>query len=159
MANAPKVEKTAGIVKQFIGDSFFLSNFAPVEIEDNGKVWASIEHAIAGRMCADNDIGEQYKSKIQKKEMGRQVQALVKDMLDAGKNEDFNYIESLIELTEKKFQIPAMKAKLKATGAKYLLNTTYWHDLTYGVCFCPTCREKEGHNALGELLMDIREKI
>jgi predicted NAD-dependent protein-ADP-ribosyltransferase YbiA (DUF1768 family) len=46
-----------------------------------------------------------------------------------------------------------LKEKLLATGKRYLEETNWWNDVTWGVC------KEVGQNLLGEILMDTRAHL
>lgn len=52
-----------------------------------------------------------------------------------------------------------LKKKLLETGDAELIEGNYWHDNTWGQCYCPRCKNKIGENHLGKLLMKIRESL
>ena len=57
-----------------------------------------------------------------------------------------------------KFQDPALRAKLLATGDEELIEGNTWHDRTWGRCVCAKCGG-QGQHLLGQLLMELREEI
>lgn len=57
-----------------------------------------------------------------------------------------------------KFQDPKLRTMLLDTGGKMLIEGNYWHDLFFGICFCPK-HQGEGLNNLGKLLMNTRRQF
>lgn len=79
----------------------------------------------------------------------------------------------MYEVCEEKFKDGIERELLLQTGDKYLIEGNYWCDQNFGICFgpdfktmdqfalmrkCPKCGGG-GKNALGKILMDIREKL
>ncbi len=58
-----------------------------------------------------------------------------------------------------KFSNPTLAAMLLATGDAYLEEGNHWHDNRWGRCTCEKCRDKEGQNWLGKILMGIRDEL
>ena len=40
-----------------------------------------------------------------------------------------------------------------------LIEGNYWHDNYWGNCLCPKCKEIEGQNQLGKILMKVRSTL
>lgn len=60
---------------------------------------------------------------------------------------------------EAKFSDPELAQKLIDTGDKFLCEGNSHHDNYWGNCTCPKCRDIEGQNHLGLILMNIREQL
>ena len=58
-----------------------------------------------------------------------------------------------------KFSDPILKEKLLATGNEKLEEGNWWHDNFWGNCYCPKCKNIEGVNKLGKLLMLLRKEL
>jgi predicted NAD-dependent protein-ADP-ribosyltransferase YbiA (DUF1768 family) len=58
-----------------------------------------------------------------------------------------------------KFQDPKLRAMLLATGNEELIEGNTWHDNTWGDCSCDACKDIEGKNMLGKLLMKVRDEL
>lgn len=52
-----------------------------------------------------------------------------------------------------------LKEKLLATGNEELINNNLIHDNEYGNCLCEKCKDIEGQNKLGKILMKVRTEI
>ena len=50
------------------------------------------------------------------------------------------------------------RKKLDATKGNDLVEWNWWHDNFWGKCKCEACKDIEGKNMLGRLLMKIRDK-
>jgi ribA/ribD-fused uncharacterized protein len=58
-----------------------------------------------------------------------------------------------------KFKIPAMREVLLSTQSAELIEGNWWHDNTWGDCYCDKCKDIEGKNMLGKLLMKVRSEL
>ena len=58
-----------------------------------------------------------------------------------------------------KFKIPAMREVLLSTQSAELIEGNTWHDNTWGNCSCDACKDIEGKNMLGKLLMKVRAEL
>ena len=58
-----------------------------------------------------------------------------------------------------KFQAVIWRKRLLNTGHEEIVEHNYWHDNIWGDCFCQRCKNIEGHNLLGKLLMKIRTEL
>lgn len=58
-----------------------------------------------------------------------------------------------------KFSDDKLKKKLLDTGHRKLVEGNYCHDNFWGSCYCPRCKNFEGKNFLGNILMEIRTKL
>lgn len=135
-------------IKGFSGEYDFLSNFYPVDIEYEGLIYPTSEHAY--QAAKTNDIDS--KIKIQKcysagsvKKMGRFVE--IRDDWEAVK------IDVMREILRLKFSNLRLKQMLLDTGDKYIEETNTWGDRFWGVC------NGTGKNVLGNLLMQIRGEL
>lgn len=62
----------------------------------------------------------------------------------------------MFDILRAKFSVPELAEMLESTGDAYLEESNHWHDNRWGRCTCEKCREKEGKNWLGEILMRVR---
>lgn len=58
-----------------------------------------------------------------------------------------------------KFKIPALREELLSTQSAELIEGNTWHDNTWGNCSCDKCKDIEGKNMLGKLLMKVRSEL
>jgi len=64
----------------------------------------------------------------------------------------------MTELVFLKFeQNQDLKNKLLSMNLAKLVEGNYWHDNFWGNCFCSRCKDIEGQNVLGIILMGVRE--
>lgn len=142
------------MINCFDGKWAFLSNFYWNEIEFEGITYPTNEHFFQAMKTLD--IGERQKianclTPGQAKRMGRQV-ALRSDWEEV--KEDIMFLGLCL-----KFADEQLADWLVETGDEPLEEGTTWHDNEWGNCSCPKCRNIEGKNKLGKLLMKVREMI
>lgn len=63
------------------------------------------------------------------------------------------------EILSCKFSNGKLKKKLLETGSRKLVEGNYWHDNFWGSCYCPRCKNFQGKNSLGKILMEIRTEL
>ena len=85
------------------------------------------------------------------KRMGRQVK-----LRPDWEKVKLYYMELGLKL---KFQDPALAKKLIETGDEELIEGNWWHDNTWGSCYCVKCSRIAGRNLLGMLLMELRKEL
>lgn len=136
------------MIDKFRGKYWFLSNFYESPIEDENITYPTVEHYFQ----AQKTLNREEKLKISKatkpakaKKMGRQVN-LRKDWEDI----KLQVMEKALRL---KFQDPALRKKLIATGDEELVEGNPWGDRYWGVC------NGSGKNKLGKFLMKIRKDL
>jgi ribA/ribD-fused uncharacterized protein len=142
------------MINCFDGKWAFLSNFYWNEIEFEGITYPTNEHFFQAMKTLD--IGERQKianclTPGQAKRMGRQV-ALRPDWEEV--KEDVMFLGLCL-----KFADEQLADWLVETGDEPLEEGTTWHDNEWGNCSCPKCRNIEGKNKLGKLLMKVRGMI
>lgn len=138
------------MIKEFQGDYRWLSNFAPVDIEYEGVMYHSVEHAY---QSAKSPLG-------QWKEMCREIvnPAHVKQASRKIKiREDWDQVKIAVmrELLLKKFYQEHFKSLLKETGDAEIQEGNWWGDKFWGV----SLHSGEGENHLGKLIMEIRSQL
>jgi predicted NAD-dependent protein-ADP-ribosyltransferase YbiA (DUF1768 family) len=52
---------------------------------------------------------------------------------------------------------PDLRQKLITTKGKTLIEGNFWHDNTWGDCYCENCKDTKGKNLLGRSLMALRD--
>lgn len=141
------------MINSFTGVYAFLSNFYPCEIEKDGIKFPTVEHYFQACKTLDlNKCAEIAAAATpgEAKRLGRRVKL----------REDWEEVKDAVmeEGLRKKFKNPRLKAALLSTGDAYLIEGNTWHDNYWGACRCARCRNRQGQNHLGELLMKIRDE-
>lgn len=140
----------------FFKDEFvFLSNFYSSPIIWRGTKWPTVEHAYQASKSKCPDYEERIR--------GAETPAIAKKLgQKAPLREDWEEVKVTImtELVWLKFdQNRELGDKLLSTGSAKLVEGNYWHDNFWGGCFCHRCRNKEGKNMLGFILMEVRKYL
>ena len=143
------------MINEFSREYEFLSNFYNAPVLYDGLLYNNSEAAFHAQKTLDvNDRNRftEYNAGKSKRE-GRKLN-LREDWEDV--KDDIMY-----EICKAKFsQNPDLSKKLLATGDEYLEEgTTGWHDNYWGNCSCEKCKNIEGKNTLGKILMRVREEL
>ncbi len=75
------------------------------------------------------------------------------------KKYDGDVPEMMFDILKSKFSNFEMKKRLLLTEDKLLINRNRHHDNYWGNCICAKCKDIEGKNMLGKMLMKIRNDI
>ena len=142
-------------IYEFRNDYAFLSNFSWDSVVLDGIRYRSAEHAYqAQKAVYSRDLRAimDCKTPGQAKRMGRKIEMV----LDFEKNK----LDIMYRVVHQKFFDNDLLAwDLKRTGDAQLIEGNTWHDNIWGNCYCANCKNIEGQNLLGKLLMEIREEI
>lgn len=142
------------MICEFEGKYAFLSNFFPSSILYEGIVYPTNEHFFQ----AMKTLNQEERKKIaaadtpgKAKRLGRHVQLRA----------DWEQIKVDVMRTGLmlKFTDAELAQKLIDTGDEELIEGNWWHDNTWGSCFCNDCIHKPGRNLLGMLLMELRKEL
>lgn len=136
------------VIDRFDGDFSFLSNFYPVNVVYEGKVYPSTEHAYQAAKTLDEqkrDMIARLPLAAAAKKVGKSVELRP----DWSKVRD----QVMFDVCWAKFTQPKMSEMLLSTGNAPLVEGNWWHDTYWGVC------NGVGKNKLGETLMQIRNLL
>lgn len=139
---------SGNIINSFKGQYSFLSNFYPVQVEIEGIVYPSVEHAYVAMKTMDIELRKQIslmETAGKVKRMGR--------TLNMRSDWDHIKLPVMFGLLRLKFQKPELKLLLISTGDSHLEEGNWWGDTFWGVC------KGVGENNLGKLLMRVRQEI
>ena len=142
------------MVMEFEDEYAFLSNFYPSTFTHDGITYPTNEHFFQAMKTLD--IKERKaiaaaETPGKAKRMGRNV----KLRPDWEKVKAY-YMELGLRL---KFEDPDLRKKLIETGDEELIEGNWWHDNTWGSCYCAKCSRIVGRNLLGMLLMELRKEL
>lgn len=142
------------IINSFDGEFAFLSNFYNVDVAYNGITYKNTEAAFQAQKTTSIPKRLEFANftASQSKKEGRKL-ALRTDW------EEVKYLEMYGICKAKFSQNEDLKQKLIATGDTELIEGNYWHDNCWGDCSCEKCKNIEGKNNLGKILMKIREEL
>tara|TARA_R110000851_G_scaffold248445_2_gene400962 strand:+ start:1427 stop:2317 length:891 start_codon:yes stop_codon:yes gene_type:complete len=136
------------MIKQFIDEYRWLSNFAPVTIKFDGIEYASVEHAY---MSAKSDDME-WKSKCADKQItAGQIKRKSKDIMLVDDWEELK-LGVMEECTRLKFNEEPYRTLLEGTNHEEIEEGNTWNDTFWGI----NLKTGEGENNLGKLIMKIR---
>lgn len=141
-------------ISSFRGDYSFLSNFYPCSIEFEGLTYSNAEAAFHAQKCSDPEGRVKYtrvKNPVIAKRMGRR-EVLPDDWSSVSP-------ELMRRILLVKFSDPELARLLISTGDAYLEEGNHWHDNHWGNCTCESCKDIEGENLLGQILMGIRSRL
>jgi ribA/ribD-fused uncharacterized protein len=143
------------IINSFRGHFDFLSNFSLHGFVDiHGNEWKTSEHYY--QAAKTNDKKEKLiiwaaDTPGRAKRLGQRVNMV--------SNWSGKKISVMYRALKMKFdQNKDIQKKLKSTFEYKLIEGNFWHDNYWGNCFCDECKEIEGENYLGNLLMIIRDE-
>ena len=132
----------------FRGEYAFLSNFQKCNIEFEGDVYPTVEHAFQAAKTFDKEERKRilsFASPVIAKRIGRKVK-LRADWEDVK-------CDIMLQLLKKKFKNPELAEKLLATGEAELIEGNNHGDRFWGMV------NGEGKNMLGKLLMEVRDDL
>jgi ribA/ribD-fused uncharacterized protein len=138
------------MIKEFQGEFRWLSNFTPVAIELDGRMFHSVEHAY---MSAKSD-DEGWKDFCENTLSAGQVKKASRSITLVDNWEDIK-VDIMRECINQKFNQPFLKAKLLATGDTVIQEGNMWNDKFWGVCL----KTGKGQNILGKLIMEKRDSL
>lgn len=132
----------------FFGDYRFLSNFHLADVEMDGEIYSSTEHAFqAAKTLNKKERKAIRKAKTPKeaKKLGRLVKL----------REDWESVKFVVmlDVVRRKFQHPELAELLLATEDAELIEGNSWNDTVWGVC------NGKGTNWLGKILMLVRREL
>lgn len=139
------------MITEFQGEFRFLSNFWPCEIEFEGMVFPTVEHAYQ----AAKTTNKSERKRIQSCRQPGQAKRLGKQFTLRPDWESIK-ITVMVILVAKKFQDPQLKALLLATGTQQIQEGNMWRDTFWGIC---PPGSGNGKNMLGKILMSVREDL
>lgn len=142
------------MIIEFEDENAFLSNFYPSPICHDGITYPTNEHFFQGMKTLDIQERKAIAAAATPgvaKRLGRKV-ALRSDWEKI--KVDVMRLGLIL-----KFKDPELAQKLIDTGDEELIEGNWWHDNTWGSCYCAKCSRTPGRNLLGMLLMDLRKEL
>jgi len=149
------------MINRFYEENKFLSNFYPCKVYYKGIGFSSVEHAYHASKTLNMDtirwIASLRADKAGKaKRIGNNPKYTP---LRLNWKEDHIDLKEMELLLKQKFEYKGLRNKLLMTGNKKLVEGNYHHDNYWGNCECSKCKNIEGKNHLGELIMKIRSVL
>lgn len=153
-------------VKGFFGPYLWLSNFHLCEVQYEGLLYPSSEHAYMAAKSTDSNIRRKFiinppiegydgLTLLHGKTLSPSDARKLGQTIKLRDNwEEIKY-DTMLEVVFNKFlRNKDIRQKLIETGDKYLEETCYWKDTYWGVDY-----KLGGKNNLGRILMKVRECI
>lgn len=141
-------------INSFSGKYYFLSNFYTYPMVYEGIQYQNAEAAFQGQKCQNETLRAKKYSTLTPNLAKREGR---REKLPEGWDNITTKIMHDILLV--KFSIPELRESLLATGDAELEEGNNWHDNNWGNCTCPRCKDIEGKNRLGKMLMQVREEL
>lgn len=141
------------MIKEFQGNYRWLSNFAPVDIQIDNRIYPSVEHAYMAMKAPDNDEWKNFCAN-KSNSAGKVKKASRAIKLRHDWNDELRLI-LMSGLLMIKFTQEPFRSQLISTGNQNIQEGNYWNDKFFGICL----KTGEGENHLGRLIMNIRDKI
>lgn len=141
------------MINEFDGKYAFLSNFYESPINFQGEIFPTVEHLFQARKTIDPNAFLEIRlaeTPGRAKRLGRRV-ALRPDWEEIKD-------DVMMDALRRKFCNPNLFHLLAATGSEELVEGNTWHDNYWGDCHCPRCKNIPGKNALGKMLMKLRDE-
>lgn len=148
------------IIDKFENEYSFLSNFYNCVVEYDEQVFNSSEAAFQAAKILYLDRKDTLEARrkfigvspSEAKKMGRHC--------DLRKDWDKVKDQVMLEIVRNKFSNNLeLRQKLLETGDITLVEGTKWHDNYWGNCTCLKCKNIEGKNKLGLVLMKVRDEL
>lgn len=142
-------------ITSFRGLYMFLSNFSHWPCIYENIWYPTSEHAYQAAKTLDLDKRTEFaslKTPREAQQMGQRI----------GMRPDWDEIKYYVmkEILVSKFtRNEKVKLKLLATNDDMLIEGNTWHDNIWGDCYCNKCKDIEGRNWLGKILMEIRSEL
>ena len=138
------------MIDSFSGEYRFLSNFYQPEVEFEGMMYPSTEHAYQAAKTLDLKSRAMFQGGTagQAKRLGQVI-----ILRDDWTNDNVKISVMYAVLLDKFTRHQDLRKQLIATSPNELIEGNTWNDTFWGVC------DGKGKNHLGKLLMSIRQEI
>lgn len=138
------------MIDSFSGEYRFLSNFYQAEVEFEGMMYPSTEHAYQAAKTLDLKSRAMFQGGTagQAKRLGQVI-----ILRDDWTNDNVKISVMYAVLLDKFTRHQDLRKQLIATSPNELIEGNTWNDTFWGVC------GGKGKNHLGKLLMSIRQEI
>lgn len=148
-------------IGRFAGAYRFLSGFYPAQVDWEGIIYTSSEHAFNAGKTLEQELRERIAAAptpAEAKRLGGPPSrgGIVRE-LRPGWDELVRY-HVMGQVQAIKFADPVLFRQLLATGSAQLVEGNTWHDTHWGVCHCPR-HGGVGDNHLGRMLMRVRAQL
>lgn len=144
------------IIREFVNEYAFLSNYEPCYVTYQGATYLSAEaayHSAKFKSKKDKALFEFLSA-----DASKQLAKKMKDKIRL----DWNLVKEQImyNIVYKKFtQNSELRMKLIDTRDDFLIEGNYWEDHFWGVCPKEGNIPEDGQNILGQILMKVRAEL
>ena len=139
------------MINEFKGEYRFLSNFFMTDVEFEGVIYPSSEHAYMAAKTTDPALRNSIRlcaSPADAKKAGRSIKL-------RANWEEIKHMTMYVILLDKFMRNSIIRQKLLDTNEEQLIEGNWWGDKIWGVCL----KTNQGQNLLGKLLMQIRAEL
>jgi len=143
------------VINDFDNEFFFLSNFTYSPFVVSSIKWDTVEHYFQAMKTTDLDLREKIK-KVGHPRFAKKFGKILKLRNDW---EDIKYGIMKQAVGYKFTQNQKYREMLIDTHPAKLIEGNSWHDNIWGDCYCVRCKNIEGKNLLGKILMDVRSEL
>ncbi|MFF2727593.1 GTP cyclohydrolase II [Streptomyces sp. NPDC058008] len=148
MTPAPSTPATTPrAIDCFTGPWEFLSNYSAAPVQLDGALYPTVEHAYQAAKTLDETV----RARIAEDPDPDEAKSLGRQHADRADWEEAK-VAVMRSLVGQKFQDPALRERLLATGTAELVEGNDWGDEFWGVC------AGHGQNTMGLILMAVREQ-
>lgn len=141
-------------INSFFGEYRFLSNFWICDVYYEGLTYPSSEAAYQAAKTLDMNERRQFLNLTPGQAKRFRGKITLRDDW-----EEVKY-DVMSEIVWNKFNGNSYLTNLLiATGDEELIEGNTWHDNTWGNCSCDRCKNIQGKNYLGKILMDTRKRL
>jgi ribA/ribD-fused uncharacterized protein len=141
------------MIAEFKDEYEFLSNFYPSPFTVDGIYYPTVEHYFQAMKTLNVEKRKEIAAAStpgRAKRLGRTVEL----------RPDWEEVKIDVMrngLAYKFAHHPDLRQKLITTKGKTLIEGNFWHDNTWGDCYCENCKDTKGKNLLGRSLMALRD--
>jgi len=144
-----------GFIRGFRGLYEPFSNFCYAPIIRWGITFPTVEHAYQ----AGKNKNREYRLKVARVSTPGKAKAIGQRVVLREDWEEYK-LYFMYALVKQKFtKYKDLAELLHSTGNKIIIETNTWHDCYWGECICDRCKDKTSKNALGILLMKVRQEL
>jgi ribA/ribD-fused uncharacterized protein len=141
----------------FVGKYKIYSNFYPVSIIFEGKIYPTVEHAYVAAKTLN--LADREKIRKLPAEKAGYIKSLGRTLkLREDWEEVKDHIMFLLVFYKFKHN-KRLYEELISTENKEIIEINRWHDNYWGDCYCSKCQNIKGLNKLGKIIMTIRKQL
>ena len=140
-------------IAHFTKENKWLSNYHLINIEYEGIIYPSTEHAFQAAKTLDKEERKKILYNTDGSVTSCKDARLMGRKITMRSDWEEKKIDIMLSLNRQKFQNSSLRQQLLATENMELIEGNWWNDTFWGVC------NGVGKNMLGKILMQIREEL